>query len=66
MYSDFSYFETIISDFESQAADLLVRVAHPSRHRLSHALLKSEAESAVTLVTTVMSQLLGGEGALSC
>ena len=64
MYSDFSYFETIISDFESQVTDLLVRIVHPRRYRLSHALLESETESAVTLITAVVSQLLGGEGTL--
>ena len=35
--------ETIISYFESPATVWLVRAAHPDRHRLSHALLESEA-----------------------
>ena len=64
MHSDFSYFETIITDFESLAADLLVCVTHPGRHGLSHALLEGETESAVTLETTLLSQLLGSEGTI--
>jgi hypothetical protein len=63
---DFSDFETIISYFESPATVWLVRAAHPDRHRLSHALLESETESAVTLVTAIVSQLLGGEVTLGC
>ena len=56
----------IISYFESPATVWLVRAAHPDRHRLSHALLESETESAVALVTAIVSQLLGGEVTLGC
>lgn len=66
VHSVFSDFEIIISDFESQDTELLVCVAHPDRHGLSHALLEGETESAVTLIAAVMSQLLGGEGAVGC
>ena len=42
----------------------LNRFAHPSLYSLSHALLKGEAEGAVTAVAAVAGQLLGSEGLL--
>ena len=36
-------------------------VAHPSCHRLPHALLEGQTEGAVTAVATFTSKLLGGK-----
>ena len=40
------------------------RVAHPSRHSLSHALLEGGTKGAVASEAALVSQLLGSEGTL--
>ena len=44
---------------------LLARLSHPHRHILAHALLEGKAESTVTTVAAVVSQLLDCEGAFA-
>ena len=61
----FCYFCNIFADFAGCAPRLLVRLSHPHRHILAHALLEGEAESTVATVAAVVSQLLDCEGAFA-
>ena len=45
---------------------MIACVAHPGRYSLAHAMLKGEAEGAVTPVAALVGQLLGNDGLPGC